>query len=341
MRRYLRYFLAPVIAIGSCAAVLSMYFEPLSGDLTRIGFFSERDFGRNGPQPVIKVLANGKAVHNPDVLVLGDSFSEHNLWQSELAEHGDHRILSFLYDHPTCIRQWLDYALARPGPKTVIVQTVEREFVGRYTRIRQCRPDRPVTFEVSPSKTRVIRATWPPALHLSYTFHTALNTWKLRHERGQFRSGQVINTPLRSGCAAFTNRRADRLLYYAPDDRKLKWTAQQITAAAENIKRIQREFAAHGKHFIFVLVPDKSSTYRNCISGGGNNEARKRINPTRALLAAGVNAPDLMRAFEQNAGRIDDLYLPDDTHLSPAGYVLMAKEIAPLLAPGRIAFAAR
>lgn len=341
MRRYLRYFLAPVIAIGAFAAGLSIWLEPLSGDLTRTGFFAERDFGRNGPQPVIKVLANGKTVTHPDVLVLGDSFTEDNLWQSELAEHGDHRILSFLYDHPTCISQWLNYALSRPGPKTVIVQTVEREFVGRYADMRQCRPDRPVTVKVLPSKTDAIRPTWPPALHLSYTFKTVLNTWKRRHTKGTFRSAIVINTPLKPGCAAFSSRRADRLLYYAPDNRKLHWTAQQIDAAAANIRKIQDEFAAHGKRLIFVLVPDKSSAYRDCLADDPDNATRKRINPTQALLAAGVRTPDLMHAFQQNANRIDDLYLPDDTHLSPAGYILMARQIAPLLPPARTAFAAR
>lgn len=341
MRRYLRYFLAPVIAIGGCAAVLSTWLQPLSGDLARVGFFAERDFGGNGPQPVIHVLANGKAVHDPEVLALGDSFSEHNLWQSVLALRSERRIQSYPYDHPTCIRTWLDFALAQPGPKIVIVETVERELIGRYADMKQCRPERPATFDVQPSETAAIRATWPPALHLTYTFKTALNTWKLRHTQGTMRSGTVINAPLKPACAAFSSRRADRLLYYAPDDRKLQWTAQQIAAAAANIRRIQDEFAAHGKTFIFVLVPDKSSVYRDCLAADKDSEARKRINPTRALLAAGVNTTDLMQVFQENANRITDLYLPDDTHLSPAGYILMAGQIAPLLPPLRTAYAAR
>ena len=55
MRRYLRFFLAPVIVIACCAAVLSTYFEPIVGDLTRVGFFSERDFdGEKGFNGITK-----------------------------------------------------------------------------------------------------------------------------------------------------------------------------------------------------------------------------------------------------------------------------------------------
>jgi len=275
------------------------------------------------------------------VLVLGDSFSEGNVWQSVVSARSGHTTLTYTYDQISCPSSWLDYALAQPGAKTVVVESVERVFVGRYAKMERCREDPPLAHEVRPYETQAMRATWPPALHLSYTFQTALNTWKMRHTPGQFRSGKVINTPLKPGCAAFSSLRADRLLYYTRDNLKLAWTAQDLADAVANIKKVQDEFAAHGKTFIYVLVPDKSSTYRDCLADDKDSEARKRINPTQALLAAGVTTPDLMHAFQENANRITDLYLPDNTHLSPAGYILMAGQIEPLLPPVRTAYAAR
>lgn len=275
------------------------------------------------------------------MLVLGDSFSEGNVWQSVVSARSGHTTLTYTYDPIACPSSWLDYALAQPGAKTVIVEIVERLFVGRYAKMERCRADPPLAHEVRRYETQAMRATWPPALHLSYTFQTALNTWKMRHTPGQFRSGKVINTPLKPGCAAFSSLRADRLLYYTRDNLKLAWTAQDLADAVANIKKVQDEFAAHGKTFIFVLVPDKSSTYRDCLADDKDSEARKRVNTTQALLAAGVTTPDLMHAFQENANRITDLYLPDNTHLSPAGYILMAGQIEPLLPPVRTAYAAR
>src|SRR3569623_1607928 len=79
LRRYLLYFSATVFSIlllTACLGLIFEPFEPLTGDLTRFGIYAEIDFGWHAPQPVIQIAANGRAITNPDILVLGDSFSK-------------------------------------------------------------------------------------------------------------------------------------------------------------------------------------------------------------------------------------------------------------------------
>lgn len=329
MRRYLLYFLGPVAVIAGSAAVLSAVFQPLSGDLTRTGSYAERDFGWNARQPVVHINPNGRAAADPDVLVLGDSFSRLNIWQSALASRGKGGMLTFAYAEAGCIRNWANHALAQPSVRTVVVESVEREFIKRFSDLVPCRAAPPAALEVPTSDTAVVRETWPPTPHLAYTYVTALHTLQMAMDARTLVGHRVVNAPLRAGCARFSSRRADRLLYYAEDDDKLNWTPQQLAAAVANIAQLQQEFTARGKNFIFVLIPDKSSAYRDCLLDDAHADQRRGVNPTQTLIAAGVHTPDLLRVFQQNLNQVVDLYLPDDTHLSSAGFLLMADQLGP------------
>src|SRR3569833_1657581 len=106
MRRYLLYFSATVFSILLLTAFLGLIFEPfepLTGDLTRIGYYAEKDFGWNAPQPVFQNAANGKAITFLDILVIGDSYSKDNVWQSVFAANTHQQIQSFETAHVGCI----------------------------------------------------------------------------------------------------------------------------------------------------------------------------------------------------------------------------------------------
>src|SRR3990172_13371462 len=122
---YLLWFTFAVLTFFVIAVPLSIYFEPISGDLTRIGHWSERDFGWNKPQPAVYVHANGTSISNPQVVVLGDSFSHPNIWQSYLAEFLHLEILSFQYQDVGCVDNWLHWLTetSYPRMRTVVIQT--------------------------------------------------------------------------------------------------------------------------------------------------------------------------------------------------------------------------
>ena len=81
---YRAYNLIILIPLGILFAVyisLAPWVEPLEGDLTRLGGFTENDFGWNEPQqqfssPLVSLEGKHEYDQYHDVVVLGDSFSE-------------------------------------------------------------------------------------------------------------------------------------------------------------------------------------------------------------------------------------------------------------------------
>jgi len=88
-------------------------------------------------------------------------------------------------------------------------------------------------------------------------------------------------------------------------------------------------FAARGKKLVFIIFPDKLSVYQECLTKDPNVEARKQVNVTQSLIQAGGNVPNLIQVFQDQAGKMLDLYYPNNTHLSTDGNILAAETLAP------------
>ncbi len=324
---YLKWFALPAIIFFAIAIPLNLFFEPLSGDLTRIGHWSERDFGWNTPQPAVDVRANGSASRNPDVLVLGDSFSHPNIWQSYLAESRHLEILSFQYQDVGCVDNWLRWVNEQhySNLRTVVIETVERGFVPLFRNLNQCASRVPKSFEVTEKKVTPTRPQKGLMFDAGYLIPTAANTLRAQWSNRSIVSGEVINVPLVSD-KLFSNRKANRLLYYAEDDLKLSWSEKDRIDAVGNLKRIQDDLAKKGLSLVIIVVPDKSTAYRPYLT----NEASKLGYPDifEQLKTAKVNNVNLLDFFQKGAGETVDLYLPNDTHLSMQGYKMMASKLA-------------
>lgn len=328
MRNYLWFFAMPVILIVMPAAVLSVVFGPISGDMVRIGRWSERDFGWNAPQPIVRI--NGNGVSKPDVVVLGDSFSQKNIWQSVLSAKRNETTLSFHYLDVNCPTNWIRYALNDvPSATTVIIEVVERSFMDVFLDgMHSCRKKNPIPLAILPETTSPDRSDWPPTFSVGYALRTAINTARMDLKGdSSVRGDQVINAPIRNNCADFSNRRKDRLLYFIHDEDTIKWTEKNLNRAIANVAEIQKTFAGHGKKFVLIVVPDKLSVYQDCLVNDNEREERERVNVTKMLIAAGINTPDLLTPFKENIQKIADLYLPDDSHVSNSGYKLLANEL--------------
>jgi hypothetical protein len=331
---YLKYFGIPVttiLAFTVCLSLIFEPFEPLVGDLTRIGNYAEKDFGWQAPNAFMRLEENGPHMRDPDVLVLGDSFSRSNVWQSFASQKLSAKIQSFEYADVGCIQNWVDYALNQPSAKTIIIETVERVFAPRFQDVAPCAASQPIAFPISASLSSPTRPSWPPEWHISRTYKVAYNTLQMMHKPNGTLRGNVINAPIDTHCAKFSNRRSDRLLYYAQDEEKFQWKPSMQASAIANILRIQKLFQDHGKNFVFVVAPDKLSTYQNCLKGDAILSANENSKVITTLIAAGIHTPDLLTVFRQNANKVDDLYKPNDTHLSQAGYALMANQLVQFL----------
>lgn len=333
MRRYLIILILPGLIFFGLFGSLSYYFEPIDGDLTRIGRYSEHDFGWNARQPAIDVLANGRASTKPDVLVLGDSFSATNIWQSILSQKTGNRIQSFDYQNVGCIDSWFKFALQHNTAKTLVIETVERNFLNRFSKTSSCNGSTPKPFEISPYKTRETRNKTPLEVHFFHNFMVAQNTIRMHSADRQRLGGAVINAPLIKSCAKFSNLRADRILYYPVDENKLNWTQGDVSQAINNVMAMQKTAREYGKILVFVLVPDKLTIYSQCIMLGTRSQFSLMPDVGTRLMEAGANMPELQETFRTAIQQIPDLYFPNNTHLSWAGYSLMATKIATKLPP--------
>jgi hypothetical protein len=324
-KTYLRWSLVPVFIFCFPLLLFAFWVEPINGDLTRIGHWPEHDFGFNAPHPVIRLNANGRAVSQPDVLVLGDSFSVRNYWQSVLTREGGGRTQTYDYSNVECIDGWVKWAIHNPDGHTIIIETVEREFVPRFSKFSNCSKAHFVATEVGAGLTNPIRAHWPPIDDIGFLFNAAINTLRMNLQPTKDVRGNVTNSPLRPHCASFSNRRADRLLYYSHDNDKAHWTNEEIQQAVSNIRQLQEDAHKYGKQLVFVVAPDKLSAYRDCL--GQKSVGTRYPNVTEALIEAGVKTPNLLATFKSNVGKVTDLYNPNNTHWSEEGYMLAASEI--------------
>lgn len=335
MRNYLLIFGATVslvLGLTACLGLIFEPFEPLVGDLTRVGGYAEKDFGWTAPQPVIDIVGNSKSMLDPEILVLGDSFSRSNLWQSVVTGKSNKKIQSFEFAQVGCIRNWLAYALNHPSAKTIIIETVERSVLANFSDLPSCRSATPAPFESGPWTTSANRSTWPPEWHIYRTLQVSLNTLAMQmHGDSAIRDDTVVNAPIDRRCAKFSNRRPDRMLYFSQDEEKFEWKHDDLASAIANILPIQKAVLEQGKQFVLIVVPDKLTTYQECLSNPGNLNAGNRRDITASLIAAGVRTPDLLSIFREHVNKTVDLYLPNDTHLGVAGYVLMGEKLSHFL----------
>jgi len=73
-----------------------------------------------------------------------------------------------------------------------------------------------------------------------------------------------------------------------------------------------------------LVMPDKSSVYRDDIVA-----PRIRASTvTRDLVSAGLANVDMLACLRPLATTVPDLYLPDDTHVGPTGFRIVAAAIA-------------
>lgn len=331
MRRYTLIVVCLTIVVVATAYALSYFFEPIESDLTRMGAFSERDYGWNEAQPSVHIVPNSNAINNADIVVLGDSFSLGNVWQSVLSRNYGLTIQSYQYSDNPCILGWVERVAAQSSARTIVVETVEREFVGRLSNPTECLASTPMPFERSSGDTGTHRRLTPVDFHIQHSYLTLLNTLRVLFAPSEALEGKAINVPIDSGCARFSNRKSGRMLYYVDDDEKLDWKPEEIAAAVKNVERMQRFAEKYKKHFVFIVVPDKSSVYRHCMQDPKASQRMKAPDVTSILRSKAIPAPDVLGALRTFAASQVDLYAPNNTHFGTRGYIILAKAVGEFL----------
>ena len=321
---FLRWVAVTFVAIAALNIGLSLRFGPIRGDLARVGGFAERDYRPGVPQADARIAPNTVSLADADVIVLGDSFSNKLLWQGELEALTGQRTLTFQYGQVGCISnflRWLHGMKLKPGAQ-VLIESSERSFVARFDKMARCPQSTPVP--VHRHLETGDRPWLDPDLSLDivYQGRVLLNSIRLG-KQDVYRAGETVNVALRRD-DRFTDRRADRLLYHVDDEGKNDWTPGQVANALAGLAAEKAAFAASGQKLSMLVMPDKSSVYRDEIVA-----PRIRFSDaTRQLHEAGLFGMDTMACFRTLAAAVPDFYLPDDTHLGPNGFRRLAASLA-------------
>ncbi len=311
-RLWLRVFFAGFAVV--LAMLLVTWFTPVfHGDLARIGRLSERAFGWRAPQPAVDAaLLQSVRFHEADVLVVGDSFSVPLLWQSVLVRDGL-RVKTIEWRHiPGLCRDFAAWARAQGFRGAVIVaQSVERELDALLARSAGCSMQGWALADVSrrteppPTAPPGFELNWREALTTGVV--TAWHTWRAERAEGVQVFGDAALLPVPRGCELFSHRLCEKTLVLAKDlgDAGLDAADADVMAA---LREAQRPL-----DLLWIVVPDKASVYADEHSSFW------------AQLVPRSLGPDLHAAFEAEKWRVRDLYAPDDTHLSTAGYLRLGE----------------
>ncbi|MES0873936.1 alginate O-acetyltransferase AlgX-related protein [Sinimarinibacterium thermocellulolyticum] len=350
MPRLLPKLLALVAVFAAFAIGIAWYgatVPPYVGDLTRLGGYSEDDFGWTEPQARFDPpLYHAHRYDAPvDVLIFGDSMSLHrsgeqtdpgSYWPNYLAARTGWRVAA-LHRHDWTLDDVLQHAVYRQAPpRVLIVQFAERAIVGLeritagYGNGSGCDGAATPVFDPLPLRPlgRQPLPLPPPrpsargvdfslgAHHLKRRVLTQLlpSAWQPVRRFALDRAG------------LFSSRRDRELLVFADDLRKLDMTPDQLARQRCALREIQDAVQASGKTVLLVLVvPDKLSTYRAHLPALPPDYPEV---PALLAAAGGLQLVRVDRVFDAavKAG-VRDLFLPNDTHPGVAGHRLIADAV--------------
>lgn len=323
--KHARFFSLVVGVLVLLYGAVASYCLPLANfesELTRMGLLPESEFGWRAPQPALNAeWMRQSSWQEADVLVIGDSFSDGRVWQTQLTRQG----LKVHTEHWTAIRglcedfmPWLR-GMGFRG-RYVVLEVVERNISSGLPAELACQKMQP-HFSVLANVPRPV----PPTVidrdqremrgRLSIGIETALSwrayqAWGVRPEaKTMMLANGVQVRRMQNGCALFSHRRCMDGLFLASDrveDVELAAldAAQKIEARMPDLK------------VVWAFVPNKSTAYLYGHKQFWSHAAQR------------LNAPNLL-AMTQTAlqNGVVDLYPANNTHFSTQGYLLMGAEV--------------
>ena len=357
------------LAITAVAAVLSvigfaLYLIPMSGmivvgsgDLTRIGWYSNNRYGNQKPnlvfQPSLVTQANAIDRHY-DVVVVGDSFSLdlEKSWPNYLAAKGLSVLVIGVADDPAKpatvaadiekqIKMLLQSPAFRDSPPSVFIfESIERFVKRRLVNDETpCVPlqrneedtalkEPPVLTYAEPPEYRIKEVNMPPSGRYNEQQLTYARDFLVKNVKKAFgwESGAAefaLRVP------RFSSERSKTLLVVTADLHKERWQEKDVDEMQCQLLRLQQAVQANGKTlFVALPIPDKLSAYHDDLvapsppSGVIDRLTDPRLN--RPLVEKAIRA-------EINTGEID-VYLPNDTHFGARGQAVTANTVLQFIA---------
>jgi len=331
---YIKYFLGVYFGLCSLTLPLALYFQTLNGGLTRTGYLSENSFGWNGYRSAQQILKSPPD-ENVNIVVVGDSFSNPNIWQSRLHAQTGLNVATLnwhtLEVNPKCFLR--DIRKRYPNSEVLVLQTVERFAANRMMSLvtnKQKKCLSPAQFsrgivQTKPGVTSQHRKLFGPITDVVYLFRTFFNEFRQNSTNAYITNGVGVSNLERSDL--FTNKRSDKLLY-VEDDVELKedWSKESISNAFQAFSLFSKSAKDYSLHPVLFVIPDKLSAYAPYLS---KHESASVPQPIFwQELRNNGNHLNLLEKLSENVKKEKDIYEPNDSHLSPRGYQLIGDALA-------------
>ncbi len=352
MRRLLPKLLALIAVFVVFAIAIAWYgvkVPPYVGDLTRLGGYSEHDYGWTEPQLRFDPpLYRAHVFDEPaDVLIIGDSMSLHRrgeqtdpgtYWPNFLAARTGWRIAALHRNEWT-----MDQVLALPQyrrtpPRILILQFAERAVVALERTIATYAGSGDCI--LAPSGALAAPALDAEPLAVAPEAYARLQPSErggIDFSRGANHLRQTVERMIAPGLSSvrsfelgrgglFSSRRDRRLLVYRDDLLKIGMSEQRLNAQRCALTALRNAVQAAGStHMMILVVPDKLTAYYAELS-----DPPMDYPDVFGVLSAGgtLELPRLDHAFARaaDAGGID-LFMPNDSHPGATGQMLIADAV--------------
>lgn len=342
-----------LLAIGGLFA-LGIYLEPLEGDLTRTGFYSERDYGWHGQQEVFPQTQlvfpasqadTGRYDGHYDVVVLGDSFSyfrPQSQWQNYLAAETGLSVATLYIGQIGLTQLLASPAFRAHPPKMLVVESVERRLPAH---LKEEMPDcsKATLANRAGSETKAFLISNQAVKSQPGVVQAAerASSWsqiKLAYVRGFLWNNllrKITNREYTEAVrlelarpAPFSSRERDSMLVYLDDIKKFKWWKEAgLEGMSCRISAMRKQVEANGyTRFVLMVPPDKLTAYADFL----RDSSMQNISRLSALSGLQPQVmPRLDRALDEAIRRGEpDVYLPDNTHWGSNGQRAAAQTLS-------------
>ena len=248
------------------------YSSPV-GALTRIGYWPAKLFAPKSYQPSVDIKSNGDS--NSQVIVLGDSFSNKNIWQSYLQEKRKIDIQTYHFSKVGCLDNWLKYIIKKNNKKNklIIIQVVEQSFLSLFRALETCKQKtipEPLLFKqetIYPDKLEKNKLI----LDVNYLSKTIFNLNRIDTLDKKIEFSGVTNVEI-NNVNLFSNIKSNRMLYLSSESEKYNWKRKDLISSLKKIKKQQILFQNISLKLVILVIPDKSTQYYKYINK--NKEGR-------------------------------------------------------------------
>jgi len=326
------YVKALLIIIGMIfipALFVDLLQDPLNGDLTRIGMFSENDYGWNkaslklAQEPKLK----GNINEHYDVIILGDSFSHNSSsWSKILSLSTNLNIGQFHTNKYHDVFEFINLLKSNGNlPRVFIYESVERGLKSRLKKFNEC-PSQSTKYSNIPT----IKYNINELLEVPYLRNSKLRVDDLGFTLQYIKANLLenhgkVNKFKLNNSSLFSNLRSDEILVYSDDLNTTLWSDNDWNKIKCNALHIQ-DILNKSKltAFVFLVAPDKTTVYKKFID-------KNNISGSRLDILASSGELNFLRVDDFLTQKIEqgekDIYWPNDTHWSYRGHKLVAEKM--------------